>query len=81
MPDRNSGPAEGAKGIVEDVKGRVKEAFGALTGNKPVEREGEAQQDKAASQREAAGREAQAEKARTEAQMHEARQRAQQQGH
>ena len=29
----NSGPAEGVKGVVEDVKGKAKEAVGAVTGS------------------------------------------------
>ena len=79
MADDKSGPSEGFKGIVEDVKGKVKEALGSLTGDKPMEREGEAQQDKAEAQREVAGHEAQAEKARAEEELHEARQRMEQQ--
>ena len=51
---RDSGPEAGAKGIVEEVKGKVKEAAGALTGDKDLKKEGAAQQDKADSQREVA---------------------------
>jgi uncharacterized protein YjbJ (UPF0337 family) len=77
MSDK-SGPAEGVKGVVEEVKGRFKEALGAVTGDDSKVREGEAQQDKAAAQREAAEKEAAAERARTEADIHEARERSHQ---
>lgn len=77
MPDR-SGPAEGVKGVVEDIKGRFKEAAGAVTGNDSKVREGQAQQDKAEAQREVAEKEAAAERARTEADVHEARERSHQ---
>ena len=75
----DSGPEAGAKGIVEDLKGKAKDAIGNLTGNSDLEREGEAQQAKADSQREVAAKEAEAEKARAEAQAQEAQQRANQQ--
>jgi len=79
MSDRDrSGPAEGAKGVVEEVKGRFKEALGAVTGNDSKVREGQAQQDKAAAQREVAEKEAAADRARTEADVHEARERSHQ---
>ena len=74
----DSGPEAGAKGVVEDVKGKAKEAVGAMTGNDRVKREGRAQQDKAASQREVAAKEAEADKARAQAKAHEAEQRANQ---
>lgn len=73
-----TGPQAAAKGIVEDVKGKAKDLIGSITGNKDLEREGEAQQEKAEDQREVAKREAQAEKARAEAEAHEAEQRAHQ---
>ena len=75
---RDSGPEAGAKGIVEEVKGKVKEAAGALTGDKDLKKEGAAQQDKADSQRKVAQKEAEAEKARAEAAAHEAEQRSHQ---
>ena len=75
----DSGPEAGAKGIVEDLKGKAKDAIGNLTGNEDLEREGEAQQAKADSQREVAAKEAEAEKARAEAKAQEAQQRANQQ--
>jgi uncharacterized protein YjbJ (UPF0337 family) len=77
MPDR-SGPTEGAKGVVEEVKGRFKQAVGAVMGDDSKVREGEAQQDKAAAQREVAEKEAAADRARTEADVHEARERSHQ---
>jgi uncharacterized protein YjbJ (UPF0337 family) len=77
MPDR-SGSTEGVKGVVEEVKGRFKEAVGAVTGDDSKVREGEAQQDKAAAQREVAEKEAAADRARTEADVHEARERSHQ---
>lgn len=77
MADR-SGPAEGVEGVVEDVKGRFKQAAGALTGDDSTVREGEAQQDKAAAQREAAEKEAEAERSRAAADRHEARERSHQ---
>lgn len=60
----NSGPKEGIKGVVEDVKGKAKEAVGTVTGRGELAEEGEAQQDKAQAQRDAAKREAEAESAR-----------------
>ncbi len=69
-----SGPKAGAKGIVEDLKGKAKEVAGNMTGNEDMAREGEAQQDKARSEREVAEHEAKAERARAEAAKDEARQ-------
>ncbi len=74
----DTGPKAGAKGVVEEVKGRAKEAAGSLAGNEDLRDEGRAQQDKAASEREVAEKEAGAEKARAEAKAHEAAQRAHQ---
>jgi uncharacterized protein YjbJ (UPF0337 family) len=73
---KDTGPKAGAKGVVEDVKGKAKEVVGEVTGKEHLQREGRAQQDKAANEREVAKREAQAEKARAEAEADEARQRA-----
>ena len=78
MPEKSSGPKSGLKGVVEDVKGKAKEATGVVTGRDDLEREGEAQQRKAESEREVAKREAQADAARAEASAHEAEQRANQ---
>jgi uncharacterized protein YjbJ (UPF0337 family) len=76
--EKDSGPESGAKGVVEDVKGKVKEAAGALTGKDELRREGQAQQEKADAQREVAVKEAEAEKARAEASAREAEQRSHQ---
>lgn len=73
-----SGPEAGVEGVVEDVKGRAKEAAGAVTGNESLKQEGEAQQDKAAAQRDVAAKEAEAEKARAQAAAAEAEQRSHQ---
>lgn len=78
MADKDSGPEAGAKGIVEDIKGKAKEGVGTVTGNDSLQREGSAQQNKAQSQREVAGKEAEAEKARAKAEADEARERAEQ---
>jgi uncharacterized protein YjbJ (UPF0337 family) len=79
MADTNkSGPAEAVKGVVEDVKGRVKEAAGAGTGQDDLTREGQAQQDKAEAQRNAAKKEAEAEAARGSAKVAEERQKSNQ---
>jgi uncharacterized protein YjbJ (UPF0337 family) len=71
-----SGPKAGVKGVVEDVKGKAKEAVGAVTGNDRLQEEGEAQQEKADAERDVAKREAQAEASRAEAKEKEAEQRA-----
>jgi uncharacterized protein YjbJ (UPF0337 family) len=79
MADTNkSGPAEAVKGVVEDVKGRAKEAVGAVTGQDDLTREGQAQQDKAEAQRNAAKKEAEAEAARGGAAAAEERQKSNQ---
>lgn len=78
MSDKDSGPEAGIKGVVEDVKGKVKEAAGTVTGDDSLKREGQAQQDKAEAQREVATKEAEAEKARAKAEAEEARERAEQ---
>ncbi|MDQ2706261.1 MAG: CsbD family protein [Actinomycetota bacterium] len=78
MGEKDSGPEAGTKGVVEDVKGKAKQAVGAVTGNESLQREGKAQQDKAESQRQVAVKEAEAEKARAKAAADEARERAEQ---
>ena len=75
MADNKSGSAEAVKGVVEDVKGKAKEAVGAVTGRDDFTREGQAQQDKADAQRDAAKKEAQAEAARGGAKTAEERQK------
>jgi uncharacterized protein YjbJ (UPF0337 family) len=78
MTEKNSGPKEAVRGVVEDAKGKAKEAVGTVTGRDDLIEEGKAQQDKAEAQREAAKKEAEAEKARAEAKAEEQRQRANQ---
>jgi len=74
----DSGPKAGATGAIEEVKGKAKEVAGIVTGDDDLEREGEAQQEKADAQRDVAKKEAEAEAARAEAKAHEAEQRAHQ---
>jgi len=81
MSDNNgkdTGPEAGIKGVVEGVKGKAKEAVGAVIGDKELKKEGEAQQEKADAQRDVAAKEAEAEKARAEAEAREAEQRSHQ---
>jgi uncharacterized protein YjbJ (UPF0337 family) len=78
MPSKDSGPEAGAKGVIEDVKGKAKEAVGAVTGKDDLKAEGEAQQRKAEAERDVAKKEAEAEKARATAEAHEAEQRSHQ---
>ena len=66
------------RGVVEDVKGKAKEAVGTVTGRDDMVREGKAQQDKADAQRDAAKKEAEAEAARGGAKAAEKRQEANQ---
>ena len=76
MADKNSGPAEGVKGVVEDVKGKAKEAVGTVAGRDDLVKEGKAQQDKADAQRDAGKKEAEAESARGAAKANEKREAA-----
>ncbi|MCV7222491.1 microaggregate-binding protein 1 [Mycolicibacterium elephantis] len=79
MSDKNnSGPEEAIKGVVEGVKGKAKEVAGAVTGRDDLYKEGQAQQDKADAQRNAAQKEAEAESARAAAKTAEKRQEAEQ---
>jgi uncharacterized protein YjbJ (UPF0337 family) len=78
MAQEKSGPEAAASGVMEDLKGKAKEAFGSVTGNDDLKREGQAQQDKAKAEREVAGKEAEAEQARSRAEAHEAQQRSHQ---
>jgi uncharacterized protein YjbJ (UPF0337 family) len=78
MADNNSGPEEAVKGVVEDVKGKAKEAIGTVTGRNDLVNEGKAQQDKADAQRDAAKKEAEAEAARAGAAAAEKRQQSHQ---
>jgi uncharacterized protein YjbJ (UPF0337 family) len=70
-----SGAKEGVEGVVEDIKGKAKEAVGTVTGRDDIARQGEAQQDKAQAQRDAAKKEAEAEAARGGAKAAEQRQK------
>lgn len=74
-----TGAREGLEGVVEGVKGRAKEVAGAAVGNDSWQREGRAQQDRAAAQRAAARKEAEAEGERAKAAVEEERQSAHQQ--
>ena len=78
MTEKNSGPQEGIKGVVEDVKGKAKETVGTVTGRDDLTQEGKAQQDKAEAQRDAAKKEAEAESARGGAKAAEERQKSNQ---
>ncbi|WP_102142855.1 microaggregate-binding protein 1 [Mycobacterium hubeiense] len=78
MTDKKSGPEEGIKGVVEDAKGKAKEAVGTVTGRDDLVREGKAQQDKADAQQDVAKKEAEAEAARKGAEAAEQRQEAEQ---
>ena len=78
MTEKNSGPQEGTKGVVGDVKGKAKEAVGTVTGRDDLIREGKAQQDKAEAERDVAKKEAEAESARGAAKTAEERQKANQ---
>jgi len=73
-----SGPKAGAEGAVEAVKGKAKEVAGAIADDERLRREGQAQQRKAAAQRDVAVHEAEAEEARAEARAHEVDQAAHQ---
>lgn len=78
MTDKDTGPEAGIKGVVEDVKGKAKEAVGTVTGRNDLTEEGKAQQDKADAQRDVAKKEAEAESARGGAHAAEKRQEAHQ---
>ena len=78
MAEKNSVPGEAIRGVVEDAKGKAKEAVGNLTGRDDVAREGQAQQDKAEALRNAAKKEAEAEAARGSAKAAELRQKSHQ---
>jgi uncharacterized protein YjbJ (UPF0337 family) len=75
---KDTGPEAAVKGVVEGVKGKAKEVAGAVTGRDELQREGEAQQDKAEAQRDVAAKEAEADKARAEAKAREAEERSHQ---
>jgi uncharacterized protein YjbJ (UPF0337 family) len=76
----DSGAKSGLRGIIEGIKGKFKEAGGAVADDESLRREGRAQQDKADAEREAAKRETEAARARAEEQVHETRQQAHEDG-
>jgi uncharacterized protein YjbJ (UPF0337 family) len=78
MTDKKTGPESGVSGVIEDVKGKAKEAVGTVTGQDDLRREGAAQQDKADAERDVAKKEAEAESARAGADAAEQRQKAEQ---
>ncbi|HEY2196045.1 MAG TPA: CsbD family protein [Actinomycetospora sp.] len=59
----------------EDLKGRVKEAVGAVTGADSVAREGQAQQSKASAEDKARQKEEEARQARNEAERESAKEK------
>ena len=73
-----TGPEAAGKGVAEEVKGRAKEAVGAVIGDDSMKHEGEAQQRKADADRDVAEHEAKAEKARAASDAHEAEERSHQ---
>jgi uncharacterized protein YjbJ (UPF0337 family) len=75
---KETGPGAAVSGVVEDLKGRAKEAAGAVRGDDELREEGRAQQDKASAERDVATKEAEADAARAKASAHEAEQRAHQ---
>ena len=45
MSEHKSGPREGVEGVVEDVKGKTKEAAGIVTGDEDLKGEGHGAED------------------------------------
>ena len=76
--DRKSGPLEAVRGIIEGVLGIAKQFVGTILGRGDLVEQGEAQQDKADAQRNAAKKEVAAEKARASAKADEKRQQSHQ---
>jgi uncharacterized protein YjbJ (UPF0337 family) len=76
--DRKSGPQEAIRGIIEGAIGNAKQLVGTILGRGDVVREGEAQQDKADAQRNAAKNELSAQSARGAAKAAEKRQQSHQ---
>ena len=68
-----TGPEAAKEGAIEDLKGMAKEFVGKASGDEGLEREGEAQQGKAAAARDVAKKEAEAEKSRGEYEAEKAR--------
>ena len=63
-------------GLLEEAKGKVKEAAGDITDNKSLKVEGEAQADKGAEERKETQARAEAKMHEKKADMHEAEQKA-----
>ncbi len=79
MSEQDKGGAqETFEGIAEGVKGKVKEAAGAIIDDDSLRKEGKAQQDRGAAQREAAQKQAQADIERGKAAAAEKREQAHQ---
>lgn len=57
----------GVKGVVDEVTGRAKKTFGAMTGNESLEDEGQDQRDRAEANRDVASAEIDAATARAKA--------------
>jgi len=76
---RKTGAREGVESVVESLKGKAKEAVGALKGDDKLKGEGAAQQEKADAKREVAAKEAEAETARAAVRAHEIEQSVHQQ--
>ena len=76
MSERNSGPVQAIRGVIEDVIGKGKEILGIVISHDGLRKEGRAQQDKAKAQRDVAKKEAQAEAARGAESTAKARQKA-----
>ena len=75
---KQTGPKAAASGVIEDIKGKAKEAAGAATGRDDLREEGRAQQNKASAQRDVATKEAEADASRAKAAAHDAAEKAHQ---
>jgi uncharacterized protein YjbJ (UPF0337 family) len=76
--NKETGPKAAASGIIEDIKGKAKEAAGAATGQADLRKEGRAQQGKASAERDVAAKEGEAEASRAKVAAYEAAERAHQ---
>jgi uncharacterized protein YjbJ (UPF0337 family) len=75
MGDYKSTNEQAASGALDDVKGRLKEAAGSLSGSEDLKTEGRAQQEKGQQQSQAAELRADAAKADAKAEQAEAEER------
>jgi uncharacterized protein YjbJ (UPF0337 family) len=73
-----SGPREAIEGVVEETKGKIKEILGIIFDRDELKKEGQAQQDKGKSLRNAVKKEVAADSARSAAKASEAREKAHQ---